>query len=205
MTISIACLYLGGHMGRVLPSLPRPSQRSGRGALVVRHSAPLLDTLALFSGALAYLVALLLYFLAPRHSWRHRALFPLLLGPPGAALRFWLAKLNTRAAFLDRFPLGTFIANMVASLLIAGVFAAQRLPSSDAATSHTRCDALYAIQQGFCGCLSTVSTFAVEARAIHKRGWNWAYVLGSVVAGHVLVMAVVGGVHWGGATYGPSC
>ena len=84
---------------------------------------------------------------------------------------------------------------MIASLVISGVFAAQRQP--DVASSFVTCNALYAIQEGFCGCLSTVSTFAVEARAIKGAWWKWFYVGGSVVLGHVFVLVVVGGTRWG--------
>lgn len=176
-------------MGRCLPRIPRPEALH-----TVSHRSPFLDSVTFLVASLSYLVALIIYFFAP-HPWRHRAVFAILLAPPGAMLRFFLAKINTRAAFIDRFPLGTFIANMVATLVLAGVVAAQHRPA--AGSSAVRCDALYALQQGFCGCLSTVSTFAVEARAIRGKRWKWIYVLGSVVLGQVLVLAVLGGVGWG--------
>ncbi|EKD02107.1 hypothetical protein A1Q2_03609 [Trichosporon asahii var. asahii CBS 8904] len=109
-----------------------------------------------------------------------------------AMLRYALSKLNARPGFENRFPIGTFIANIAATLIIGGVFAAQRRPG----VGVVRCDALYALQQGFCGCLSTVSTFAVEARSIKGKRWKLLYVLGSVILGHVLILGVVGGVGW---------
>jgi CrcB protein len=150
---------------------------------------PLLDLITIISAVLSYLIALILYFLAPI-SWRHRATFPILLAPPGTILRYSLARLNTR----HRLPIGTFLANMIATLIIAGVTAAQRRPR--ALGNGIQCNALWAIQQGFCGCLSTVSTFAVEASTV--KGWKlkWGYVFGSVISGHLLVLAVVGGVGW---------
>jgi len=151
-----------------------------------------MDIITILSAFIAYLIALLLYFLAPR-PWRHRATFPILLAPPGAILRFALSKLNSRSPFADKFPIGTFIANISATLILAGVYAAQRLPTGQGAI---RCNALYALQQGFCGCLSTVSTFVVESRSIRRKRWKWVYVGSSVVLGHVAVLAVVGGVGW---------
>lgn len=142
----------------------------------------------------------MIYFLGPIR-WRHRVLFALLLAPPGAMLRYFLSKLNTLKPINGRFPLGTFLANMIATLLIAGVYVAQRRPS---ASIPVRCDALYAIQQGFCGCLSTVSTFANELVSIKKRRWRWVYLFTSVIFGHLLVLAVVGGVRWGPG-YGEAC
>lgn len=146
---------------------------------------------------LSYLIALLLYFYTPV-TWRHRATFPILLSPPGAMLRFAFAKLNARRPFLDRFPIGTFLANMVASIILGGVYAQQHRVGSG-----VTCNSLYAIQQGFCGCLSTVSTFAVEVRTVRKW-WKLVYVLGSVVLGHILVLSTLGGLNWSQGL-GPVC
>lgn len=204
--IALACIGLGDHVSKLLPNLPstRPSTPNSNSEPEKSPSppqprpkhnrTPLLDVLTIVSGFLSYLIALLLYFLGP-NSWRHRATFPILLSPPGAIIRFYLSRLNTRHQFIDRFPIGTFISNMSAALLISGVFAAQRL--SPAIKDAGLCNGLYAIQQGFCGCLSTVSTFAVESRAIKSWKWTWIYVGGSVVLGHVFVLAIVGGVGWG--------
>lgn len=157
----------------------------------------MLDCAAILSALLSYLAALLLYFLAPR-TWRYRVTFSLLLAPPGAMLRYLLSRLNTLPSV--KFPIGTFIANMVATLIIAGVYAAQRRPSVDT----LRCDGLHALQEGFCGCLSTVSTFAVEITTMKSMKWRWIYLWTSVVLGHVFVLAVLGGVKWGEGI-GPAC
>ncbi|KAK8847546.1 hypothetical protein IAR55_005404 [Kwoniella newhampshirensis] len=169
---------------------------------LTRTATPILDIVTIFTALLAYLLVLILYFFAPRrHSWRHSVLFPLLLAPPGTILRFFLARFNTHRTFIDRFPIGTFLANMIATLIIAGTYAAQRRPSARSSSSGgggggVRCNALYAIQQGFCGCLSTVSTFVVEARTV--KGWIWKgfYIGGSVILGHLFVLAIVGGIGW---------
>lgn len=160
---------------------------------------PLLDVLTIISGVVAYLIVLLLYFFAPkRHSsanyqWRHDVLFPLLLAPPGAMLRFALSRINTYPPFVDRFPLGTFLVNMIATLILVGTYTASRSRSS---VGITRCDALYAVQQGFCGCASTVSTFAVEARSVRGLKWKLVYIGASVLFGHLFVLAILGGVDW---------
>jgi fluoride ion exporter CrcB/FEX len=158
---------------------------------------PLLDVLTIVSAILSYLIALILYFYTP-HTWRHRAIFPILLSPPGTMLRFALSKLNGKPRFQDKFPFGTFLANMIATVVLAGVFAEQHRIGSG-----VRCNAMYAIQQGFCGCLSTVSTFAVEARNV-RGWWKWIYIGGSIVIGHLLMLAVFGGVGWAKG-YGPVC
>lgn len=195
--ISMACISLGEFVSSCLPHLPRPRRRVRRAAQAKRsegsggETSPVADVSFITLACVTYAMALVVYFCAPK-PWRHRVVFPLLLAPPGAMLRYALSKLNARAPFQNRFPIGTFIANIAATLIVGGVFAAQRRPG----VGTVRCDALYALQQGFCGCLSTVSTFAVEAKSIRSRRWKLLYVLGSVILGHVLMLGVVGGVGW---------
>lgn len=111
-------------------------------------------------------------------------------------IRYALSKLNTRAPWFQRFPIGTFVANIAATLLIGGAYAGQRRPAVAETGAVRTCDALSALHDGFCGCLSTVSTFVLEAKTIRRWYWAWTYVLGSVILGHVLILAVVGGTGW---------
>jgi CrcB protein len=166
-----------------------------------------IDLLCALIGIVFYAGALLLYFLGP-HAWRHSVTFALLLGPPGTMLRYALSKLNAKLRWQGRFPIGTFIANMLATAVLAGVYAGQRSPGKGGRTSSltvTGCNALYALQQGFCGCLSTVSTFVVEVKSIQRTRWKWIYAGGSVLLGHLLILAIVGGVSWSGAGLGQTC
>jgi CrcB protein len=150
-----------------------------------------------------YAGALVAYFVGPK-KWRPEVTFALLLGPPGAILRFILSKLNSRGKFLDRFPMGTFIANILATGVVAASYVVQRT-SYRTDLTITGCNAMIGIEQGFCGCLSTVSTFAVETRTIDRKRWKMIYVLSSVVLGHLLVLAIVGGVKWSREGLGPFC
>jgi fluoride ion exporter CrcB/FEX len=80
-----------------------------------------------------------------------------LLSPPGTILRWKLSTLNHK---WKRFPLGTFTANISASIvsIICGALSSRLLldPSAPASTW------LVGIKTGFAGNLSTVSTFAKE-------------------------------------------
>ncbi|KAI9364885.1 CrcB-like protein-domain-containing protein [Zopfochytrium polystomum] len=77
-------------------------------------------------------------------------------GPLGTLSRYYLSiRLNVK---LPWFPLGTFAANMIGTLLI-GVTYVMRIRQSD---SELAVDLWTAVADGFCGCLTTVSTFTVE-------------------------------------------
>jgi CrcB protein len=217
--IAVAALSFGKHCSQNLYSWYTSSRRSRSDSLSKDEAKaqPSSDSslsaytrayhmISIAFGILFYAGALLLYFLGPR-SWRHPVTFALLLGPPGTMIRFALAKLNTRPAFEGKFPVGTFLANMLATAILAAVFVGQRAPGKGGRTvslDGTTCNALYAIEEGFCGCLSTVSTFAVEMRSIKAR-WKWIYVGASILTGHLIVLAIVGGVSWSSAGLGPSC
>lgn len=198
VAISFGCLYFGEFVGATLPRVGRKRHESISSKQAVSErpdaSCTLLDYSTILSAALAYLVTLLLYFFGPS-AWRHRALFPMLLSPPGAMLRYALSSLNARRPFLDRFPLGTFIVNIAGTLVIGGVYAAQHV-SPAVSVDAVRCTALYALQQGFCGCLTTVSTFIVECRAIRGKRWTWIYAGMSVILGHLAVLVTFGAVGW---------
>lgn len=159
---------------------------------VHKPKTALLDGLTIASGFIAYLIVLLVFFCDTPHLEKDTIL-AILLGPPGAMIRFFLSRINTKRPFIDRFPLGTFICNQSATLLAAGVYAAQHGPLASHVAQNTTVAALYGLSEGFCGCLSTLSAFSVEARAIAMQRWKWAYIVGSVVSAHLLVWAIIEG------------
>lgn len=129
----------------------------------------------------------------------------ILFSPLGAITRWYLSRLNgiSRAKRFPFFPLGTLSANLSATLIISLAFLCQRFgrnvsssrSSSGIARTTLGCNVLYGLQEGFCGTLSTVSTFAVELtklkpkrRAINYAGFSW-------VAG-ILICVIVVGVPW---------
>lgn len=209
LAVSLTALHFGGHCARIfyswtkrLPIRSASKEDPLEGSSNSKTGRPggLFHTISIVLGALFYAGALLLYFLGPR-SWRHPVTFSLLLGPPGTMLRYSLSKLNTGTRLECKFPIGTFLANVLATAVLAAVYVGQREPH----LTNTGCDALYALEQGFCGCLSTVSTFAVELTSIKRARWKWCYAVSSIVVGHLVVLAIVGGVSWSSAGLGPYC
>ncbi|KAI9204393.1 CrcB-like protein-domain-containing protein [Polychytrium aggregatum] len=109
-------------------------------------------------------------------------MWALVLSPLGTLLRFHLSVLNSR---MPAFPLGTFIANMIGT----GVIAALYLYSASIAGS---CTLVHGIANGFCGCLTTISTWIVELKTIPSITKAYIYGLASTVGGQILLVLIAG-------------
>lgn len=122
-----ATLRFGIHTSALLKHSFRhlfPSQLAQSGSALLRDATIPHGTLTrtvnlslAVLGLLFWIGAGLLAGLGPA-SWRGKATFAIVFGPPGTVLRFYLSRLN---AARSSFPIGTFIANMVGTTLI-GVF-----------------------------------------------------------------------------------
>lgn len=92
-----------------------------------------------------------------------------------------------------RLPVGTLGANLFATALLA----AFKIGQNQSSTSALSCSVLQGLDDGFCGSLSTVSTFAVELRGL-RRFDAYRYALISVVSGIVLCVIIYGSAQWSG-------
>lgn len=131
------------------------------------------------------------YFSMPA-QFRHKATAALLFAYPGALSRYLLSvHLNQRIRAL---PLGTLVANSVGTALLGTFHVLQRLSNP---VSPNACSLLQGLGDGYCGCLTTVSTFAAELRDL--KWWKSVrYGLISWGAGQLLLLVVIGPSMWAG-------
>ncbi|KAG2056363.1 hypothetical protein BDR06DRAFT_952845 [Suillus hirtellus] len=181
LVLSLASLKFGVCVcGAVQPyfSAPPPPRKNLRYTLTI---------LAI----LTYAATLPVYFFLPG-NFRHQATAALLFSFPGTLTRYLLSiNLNPR---LKTIPLGTFMANSLGTALLGFFHVLQGLPSP---VSQNACSLLQGLGDGYCGCLTTISTFAAEIGAL--KGWKAvSYTIISWIAGQLLLLVIMGSSFWSG-------
>lgn len=133
-----------------------------------------------------------------QETWRGDTLFALVFAPLGCLLRFYASvHLNGKR---PSFPLGTFAVNMFGTAMESVFFDLQHVPVG----KQLECQVLQGAMDGFCGCLTTVSTWVAEMKGLRTKH---AYAYGAVSVGVGLGLAVVimGSVRWTSGFKNPSC
>ncbi|KAF2851374.1 chromosome condensation protein-like protein [Plenodomus tracheiphilus IPT5] len=190
ITIS-ACysaLKVGSHLAILLdpytPTLP------------FRFTRRVADPLFVFLGWGTWLGAVLMAIFPPHNAWRGQAIFACVFAPLGCLIRYylsiWLNPMN------PSFPLGTFTVNVFGTAVLGMAYDLQHVSLSTTGLvggSLIGCQVLQGIQDGFCGALTTVSTWISEIDAL-KRRRAYVYGVGSVVASLGLLVIIMGSVRW---------
>ncbi|KAJ0116388.1 hypothetical protein J7T55_007368 [Diaporthe amygdali] len=181
VTASLAGLIVGAHIAIALepvtPSLPY---------LVTRKVA---DRLAVVLAWGCWAGAIVLAAIPPADYWRGVAVFSLVFAPAGTLARFYVSLwLN---GMRPAFPLGTFAVNMFGTAVLGMSWDLQRVPLGGV----VGCQVLQGVEDGFCGCLTTVSTWVAELAGLRRRH-AWIYGSASVVLGFTVMVAVMGGLRW---------
>ena len=193
--ISLAALQVGGQVALVSqPFLPTIPFKPGR---------KILDPVGVLLGFGCWLGAVFLAIWPPGNQvhWRFRAVFPLVFAPLGCLLRFYVSKhLNAK---IPSFPLGTFVVNIFGTMILGMAFDLQHAGSIGGANS-TSCAVLQGIMEGFCGCLTTVSTWVAELQGLRRRH-AWIYGMVSVGVGLASMVVIMGSMGWSVGFTEPVC
>ncbi|KAB5570695.1 CrcB-like protein-domain-containing protein [Coniochaeta sp. 2T2.1] len=188
VSMSLSGLFMGAHLAiatePLVPALPFPFMRK------------FLDRFAVFLGWGCWIGAVVLSALPPDRNndgepetWRGRATFALVFAPLGCLARFYASLyLNGRIA---SFPLGTFTVNVFGSIVLAMSWTLAHVPLGGV----VGCQVLQGVEDGFCGCLTTVSTWVSELSSLRRRH---AYTYGgaSVLVSLAFVVVIMGGLRW---------
>ncbi|EFQ25173.1 CrcB-like protein [Colletotrichum graminicola] len=181
VSLSLSALVVGGHLAAALePDGSSAAYPPGR---------KILDRGAVLLGWGAWAGAVVLAVLPPRDAWRGQAVFSLAFAPVGCLARFYVSRwLNPRA---PTFPLGTFAVN-IAGVAVLGI-------CWDLAHAGVGgvlgCQLLQGVEDGFCGCLTTVSTWVTELTALRRRH-AYVYGVSSVMVGFAVLVVVMGSLRW---------
>ncbi|KAH6915364.1 CrcB-like protein-domain-containing protein [Coprinopsis sp. MPI-PUGE-AT-0042] len=150
-----------------------------------RYSVTLLSALMYASTIIAY------FLLSPSH--RHKETAALLFSYPGTLTRYTLSVLlNSRFSAL---PAGTLTANILGTALLATFHLLQSLGNP---VSPSACSTLQGLADGYCGCLTTVSTFVAEIRDLGR----WKAVRYAVLSwglGQMAMVLILGSALWSGS------
>jgi len=202
--VNMAALQLGAHIALLADHILHP--------IPFRLFRKYLDPIFVFLALGCWIGAVLLAALPPdrpggpaahgriswsSEAWRGEVLFALVFAPLGCLLRWYLSShLNGR---IPSFPLGTFIANISGVAILAMCYDIQHSKAGATATSaiggQVGCQVLQGVEDGFCGCLTTVSTWMLELKTLRRRH---AYFYGgaSVLVALVTVVLLMGSVYW---------
>lgn len=201
--LSLASLFVGAHaallLDRITPSIPYS---------ITRH---VLDPVIVLLALGSWIATVVIAVFSPDPRWRGEVLFALVFAPLGCLTRFYASlKLNPLVA---SFPMGTFAVNVFGSTVLAVAYVLQRvaLPSSSSMLAAgavgggmAGCQVLQGVEDGFCGCLTTVSTWVAEIQGLRRRH-GYLYGVASVAASLAMMVLVMGSVRWSVGWSEPVC
>jgi fluoride ion exporter CrcB/FEX len=187
IAVCVSALRAGAHIAIAsepyIPSIPYAITRK------------VLDRVAVVLAWGCWVGAIILAALPPDRNdgvpdtWRGRALFALVFAPLGCLGRFYASiYLNGRIA---SFPLGTFIVNILGTVILGMCYDLQHVPVGGV----VGCQVLQGVEDGFCGCLTTVSTWVAELSSLRRTN-SYRYGVASVVVALCCLVIIMGSMQW---------
>lgn len=189
--LSTVALICGAHLAT---AMIRPAEK-----LSIWNVSRIMDPLAVFLGFGCWLGAVLLAIWPIHDAWRGQALFSIVFAPLGCLLRYRLSVHMNK--LVSSFPMGTFAANIFGTCVLGMCY---DLQMSSLGVEIISCQVLQGVMDGFCGALTTVSTWVLELDTLRLRH---AYIYGacSLFVGVGFITAIMGGLRWTSGFNAPTC
>lgn len=189
--LSIVALNFGAHLAA---ALAYPAEK-----IPVWNLSRVMNPLVVLLGPGCWLGAVLLAIWPVHNAWRGEVLFALVFAPLGCLLRFQLSVRMNR--LVKSFPLGTFTANVFGTCVLG---LAYDLQMSSAGAAIVSCQVLQGIMDGFCGALTTVSTWVLELDTLRLKH-AYLYGLVTLVIGVGFITTIMGSLRWTSGFQDPTC
>ncbi|KAK5118993.1 hypothetical protein LTR62_000204 [Meristemomyces frigidus] len=188
LALSLGGLLIGAHLASFLESVtPR---------IHTSVTWKVINPIIVFLAWGCWLGAVFLAIWPVRETWRGEAVFALVFAPLGCLLRFYAsAKLN---GLVPAFPLGTFTVNMLGTAIEGMCYDIQHVRvgvMGMVGGGRVGCQVLQGVQDGFCGCLTTISTWVAEINSL-RRKHGYGYAFASVLGSLCLMVVIMGSVRW---------
>jgi len=201
IALSMGALMVGAHLALLLTPITL--------RINIAYVRRFFDPLAVFLAFGCWLGAIFLAIWPPdrpggpasrgdwsNETWRGEVLFALVFAPLGCLLRFYVSlKLN---AVVPAFPLGTFVVNMLGTAVESMSYDIQHVGvgvKGVVGGGRVGCQVLQGVMDGFCGCLTTVSTWVGEIRGLRRRHGH-IYATCSIIGATCLTIVIMGSVKW---------
>ena len=188
LSVPIAALAFGRHVAALSPlsDQRRAAKEGTRSSAIRRWKVAVEDLLIAIAWVVisALVVTLLIWFR------KYELLFSVVFATPGTYLRWHLAPLN--GAF-SHFKMGTFVVNVLGTWLVGAVLVTEVHFKDSLSTVGAAI--LVGVVNGFCGCLTTVSTFIVELTTLPLLS-TYFYSLCSLLLAQIGLLVIQGSYIW---------
>lgn len=205
--LSLAALKGGAHFAILgsswLPQIPTSYLRQ------------LVDPLVVLIAPASWIVTICLVAILPKSgdnssswdvaNWHGPFLFSLVFAPVGCLMRFFLSLKFNR--YIAQFPVGTFLSNLGGTMILGMAFSLQHAASGFSGLggySLVGCEVLQGIMDGFCGSMTTVSTWVLELSDLRRRH-SYSYGIVSVVVPFAMLVIEIGSLRWTQGFASPIC
>lgn len=132
-----------------------------------------------------------------KDPWYGPLLWSLVFAPPGCILRFYISILANPISLA--FPIGTFLVNIIGTAILGMAWDLQH-----SVGGLVPCQLLQGVMDGFCGCLTTVSTWIAELSSLH-RTHSYVYGATTLTVGLTLLIVIMGSLKWSAGWSDPVC